>query len=368
VAISNNSWGGGGASSALANAIGRARTFGHIFVAAAGNSGANNDTANFYPANYITTYDNMVTVAAVDRNGNLASFSNYGATRVTLGAPGVSILSTTPNNTYSTYSGTSMATPQVSGALAVLKDQNPSWNYTQLINKLKSSTVPLDTAGPKVTTSQFSGPSAGSFNSIRVTFDEAVNASSFTTADVVALSGPGGTIVPSAVTLVSGSSNRSFDISFPTQSAAGTYTLTIGPDIFDIAGNRMNQNGNSVNGETPGDRFTTTSSIGDTYTFGAGNLPVNIPDLKTVRIPIVVNQDVRITDLDVRLSITHTYDSDLVISLLGPNGVTRILSNRRGGSGDNFSGTVFRFVPAGAVIDLVRRHQRPRDLAVDRLG
>ena len=103
---SNNSWGGGGFSQGMFNAIQRACDNDLLFIAAAGNDGRNMDSSNSYPAGY----DNwcVISVAALDSGGGMASWSNYGATKVDLGAPGVSILSTTAYNTYSTYSGTSM--------------------------------------------------------------------------------------------------------------------------------------------------------------------------------------------------------------------------------------------------------------------
>ena len=118
VRVLSNSWGGGGFSQALLDEINKANANGMLFVAAAGNSGMNNDATPFYPA----TYDapNVVAVAATDNNDMLASFSNFGATTVHLGAPGVDVLSTTRNNTYSYFSGTSMATPHVSGAAALV--------------------------------------------------------------------------------------------------------------------------------------------------------------------------------------------------------------------------------------------------------
>ena len=150
--VLNNSWGGGGASTALQSAIQRAGQAGVVFVAAAGNSGSNNDTATFYPAGYISTEQNVVVVAATSGSDGLASFSNYGATTVTLGAPGVSILSTVRGGGYGTASGTSMATPQVSGALAVLWDQNPTWSMQQVIAKLSTSVDPIASLAGKTIT------------------------------------------------------------------------------------------------------------------------------------------------------------------------------------------------------------------------
>src|SRR2546428_13355604 len=89
-----------------------------LLVAAAGNNGANNDITPFYPATY--NAPNVVAAAATDNNDMLASFSNFGATTVDLGAPGVDALSTTRNNTYSYFSGTSMATPHVARAAALV--------------------------------------------------------------------------------------------------------------------------------------------------------------------------------------------------------------------------------------------------------
>jgi subtilisin family serine protease len=145
-AVSNNSYGGDPFSQAFFDAIRNARDAGHIFVAAAGNGnflgiGQNNDTTPFYPANYALA--NVVSVAATDATDTLAGFSNYGATTVDLAAPGVNILSTTRNNTYSRFDGTSMATPHVTGVLALVRDLNPTWTYSQVINKVLGSVDPV---------------------------------------------------------------------------------------------------------------------------------------------------------------------------------------------------------------------------------
>lgn len=153
VILSNNSWGGGGYSQFLLDSIRRARDQGVLFVAAAGNNTNNNDASPSYPASY--DVENVIAVAAVGPAGSLASFSNYGATSVDLGAPGVSISSTLPNNSYAAWSGTSMATPHVSGALALLYAWNPSLSWSQLKTILLQTTVPLASLNGRVANSAY---------------------------------------------------------------------------------------------------------------------------------------------------------------------------------------------------------------------
>ena len=118
VRVLSNSWGGSGFSQGLLDEINRAGTNEMLFVVAAGNSAQNNDITPSYPAAF--TAANQITVAATTNTDSLASFSNYGKTTVHLGAPGVNIISTLPGSAYGFLSGTSMATPHVSGAAALV--------------------------------------------------------------------------------------------------------------------------------------------------------------------------------------------------------------------------------------------------------
>jgi subtilisin family serine protease len=128
--VINASWGGSTHSQALCDAVQAAVADGIIVVAAAGNDHANNDTVVSEPADCPSP--GVVSVAATTEADTLASFSNFGATTVDLGAPGVGIWSTLPNNAYAAFNGTSMATPHVSGAAALVLEQAPTLSPSQV--------------------------------------------------------------------------------------------------------------------------------------------------------------------------------------------------------------------------------------------
>ncbi len=163
----NNSWGGGGFSQALLDAINRSGDAGILFIAAAGNGGTdgvgdNNDTTANYPSNYkcdnngTRGWDCVIAVAAITSTGARSSFSNYGAATVDIGAPGSAIYSTLPGkgntSTYGSYSGTSMATPHVTGAAALYASTHPGATAADIKNAILSSAVPTASLAGKTVT------------------------------------------------------------------------------------------------------------------------------------------------------------------------------------------------------------------------
>jgi thermitase len=159
---SNNSWGGGGYSSALHAAIIRSAKADILFVAAAGNSATNNDSTANYPSNYSTlqaptgttaaAYESVIAVAALTNTGTLASYSSYGATTVDIAAPGSSINSTLPGNTYGNSSGTSMATPHVAGAVALYASAYSGVSAASIRGAILGSTRPTSSVSGKTVT------------------------------------------------------------------------------------------------------------------------------------------------------------------------------------------------------------------------
>jgi serine protease len=361
--LSNNSYGGGtDFNQELYNLLDSARAKGHIAVFSAGNGGSDlvGDNLDLYPT-YPAAYDlrNVVTVAATTRNDARYAPSNYGPTTVDLGAPGRDVLSTVRNDGYKGFSGTSMAAPHVTGVLALVRGQNPSWTYYQAIDQvlatadkipaLKGRTVTggrlnafraltqlrPDGDGPVVVSMVPGATGAQPVSSVRLTFSEGINPATFALEDVQSFTGQGGPLSVTGIAPVSNSDNRSFDLFFSPQSAPGTYRLEIGPDVRDLSGNRMDQDADGVTGEFFEDRFAGTFVIQPVYTF-SNTTSLAIRDLSTAISKIVIDQDITAADLNVRIDVKHTFDNDLLVHLKGPDGTDVILVNRRGGAGDNF--------------------------------
>jgi thermitase len=141
VRIISASWGSTQKSRALEDVIRKAYENDIAFVAAAGNASVNNDRTPHYPSSY--NVPNVISVAALDRHDQLATFSNYGPKSVAIAAPGVDILSTWLGNAYEEKSGTSMATPVVAGVAALVLAEHPHMSVDELKKKLLASTDPI---------------------------------------------------------------------------------------------------------------------------------------------------------------------------------------------------------------------------------
>lgn len=265
--IVNNSWGGGGYSPAMADAIERYRQSGGIFVAAAGNSGTSNDTRPSYPASY--PHDNVLTVAAANDRDQLAAFSNYGAISVDIAAPGVSILSTAPGGTYRVASGTSMAAPHVSGAAALVWSLRPEYSYAEVIQAI------VEGADARL---------AGQVRHGRLNVRQAL----------AAPTDPGEP------------PNGTDPIDAPIQEPISE----------------------------PPPSPTEFTWRGATVLRDAGFFSQTI-----TTIPLRVTRDLTIADLNVRVNIDHTWDSDLRLMLVSPTGQRVPLFQRRGDAGNNVYAT-----------------------------
>ncbi|MDB5352542.1 MAG: in-like serine protease [Planctomycetota bacterium] len=138
--VINASWGGGAHVQSLTDAISYANSHNVVFVTAAGNEGTNNGVVRSFPAD--DRLPNLISVAAVDQNGNLASFSNFGVSTVDIAAPGINIRSTVPGG-YATYSGTSMSAPYVSGVVSLLVGLHPEMTAAQLVSRVLNAAKPL---------------------------------------------------------------------------------------------------------------------------------------------------------------------------------------------------------------------------------
>ncbi|PHS02970.1 MAG: hypothetical protein COA78_19580 [Blastopirellula sp.] len=443
IVATNNSWGGGDYSQALYNAIEASGNADILFVAAAGNMGTNNDTAPQYPAGY--GLDNVISVAATDHNDQLASFSNYGATSVDLAAPGVDILSTVPGGGYASFSGTSMATPHVSGVIALAYAVNSTVSMDQVKQAILGGVDVVDSLQGAVSTSgrlnaagtlgqlsmvvesasvaerqtvgnplvdftlafsaaidprsldasdlQVNGQSANRYtlnNSYTVTFhfDETPMVSEgeqLVSLEQGSVGRLGDGLLSNAWSLrffydsiklevlstniaqgtvldelpgylefhlnepVDGQSLSVDDLQLSTGTVSQVewvneqtirYYLELNADDQTVeyqlsAGALADQNG-SPNVAFSGSFKTDLANVVHYVKEG----PITLPQYGMMEIPLVIEEDLQITDLDVILDISHDWVSDLEVSLVAPDGTIVQLFSGIGGNSDDFTNTV----------------------------
>ena len=363
--ISNNSWGGGSFNTALSSLI-ASNADTHLFVAAAGNSGLNIDSSPQYPAAYTAT--NILSVAAHNSSGSLASFSNYGTTAVDISAPGVSIRSTEPGTGYRNLSGTSMAAPHAAGVAALLLGTDTQLTPSETIDILLQSGRPDDAF---VTVR--SGSALDAEKAVRLAGDGPTVTLSGQPAETTVMVGTQLSLTATAT--AADGTDLSATVTWSNQ--AGTQ-LGTGPSLtttLDEAGSILiiaeatDANSNlgraqlaldvvhpaveftrpvddvtAVSGETLTVDWTWNGSSDSTALLALAPLTdVNhevdngaINDHSTTIVSIDIDDDTTVDDLTVSLRADHTYLRDLTVRLISPSGTEVVLVERRGSSGNDF--------------------------------
>ena len=345
IRVLSNSWGGSGYSQSLLDAINQANSAGILFVAAAGNSSADNDSSPLYPASYDTP--NVLAVASTDHNDNLSSFSNYGATSVDIAAPGSSILSTRPNNNYYSTSGTSMATPHVAGAAALLLSVNDQLTVEELKDYLMEYGDPL----PGLIGKCASGSRLNVNNALnRVPPTEPTFRLSAEADDQSVVQGQTASYTIDIQSFLGYSDPVDLNASFNPE-INGTITFNPNPGT---PGSYSTMNIATTAATDPADYIITVTgvsgSISKTTTLTLEVIPENyttvsytinpaeaIPDalLAGIESNIDIPESLAVWKMECEVNITHTLIDDLIVKLISPAGTEVTLHNREGGSAHN---------------------------------
>ena len=330
VRVLNNSWGQpGGADLALATAIDAAADEEILFVAAAGNGnilgqGVDNDLTPFFPASYDA--ENVIAVAALANSPDrLAPFSNFGATSVDIAAPGVGVLSTGPGGAFRLANGTSMATPHVAGAAALIWSALPGASMAEVKQAILSTATPLSIDAGSVST--------GGYLDLAAAID----------ADVFA---PAGQLAAKPTITTSSTGPTEFTVTYDHRS--GIDASTLGDD--DVQVTRRWGNSEPINVTLkPGSVQTTPDGVAATYRLdapGSGSfssdvtIPIDATAANTIASQVMVQgiseSNAHVT---VSLDIDHDEVGQLSVTLIAPDGSRANLFSQIGGSGDDFSGT-----------------------------
>ena len=341
VKATNNSWGGGGSSQAMIDALTASEAADILFVAAAGNGAYDNDASPSYPASY--EHDTVMAIASTTHTDSMSGFSQWGLTSVDMGAPGSDILSTVQGGGYASYSGTSMATPHVTGAAALAWSVNPDLTAVEMKALLMNSGDDNAALAGKTVSGK------------RLNIHNALNDADPTPGFKLSVSPSNQTIVAgetATYTFSVGSiADWDGDVSLVLDDSLGGAILstdTVRPgDSFVLTA--------PTDGETPWGEysFTVTATSGElvkTSTVGlyvnpqgltdvtySNNVSVDIPDndANGITSTITVADPLTVFGHNSHINISHTWIGDLLVSLTSPAGTTVVLHNRSGGSADD---------------------------------
>ncbi len=341
VRVLNNSWGGGGSSQSMIDAINASEAADILFVAAAGNSAVDNDVNPHYPSSY--EHNSVLSVASTTSTDSMSSFSQWGLTSVDMGAPGSAILSTIPGGGYDSFSGTSMATPHVAGAAALVLSVNPDLNVIELKELLMNSgDENADLTGKTVSGKRLNvhtalldaDPTPGFGLSVTpgstvLTAGETATYN-FSVSSIAEWDGD--------ITLTIADSLGSAELSATTVTPGEGFTLMV-PTNADTAWGGYEFTVTATSGELVKEKtvslYVNPQGLND-FTYD-NTTPVDIPDNDPSGITsiISVSDDLTIFDASTFLDISHTWIGDLSVTLTSPTGTVVTLHNRAGGSADD---------------------------------
>ncbi|MFG2101570.1 S8 family serine peptidase [Micromonospora echinaurantiaca] len=328
---------GGGANSSIDTAVTNSINSGITYAVAAGNGdifGNRQNACNYSPARVASA----ITVGATQNNDAAASFSNYG-TCVDILAPGVNITSAwyTGNSATNTISGTSMASPHVAGAAALVLSANPSWSPQQVRDSL------VNNATPNVVTN----PGTGTPNRLLYVVNDGtppVNDFSVSVSPTSGSTAPGGSVTTTVSTATTNGSAQSVSLSASglpsgatasfnpaTVTSGGSSTLTISTSASTPPGTYpVTVTGSAASGTRTATYTLTVTGSGGGGCSGSNGTDVAIPDTgATVSSPITISGCARnaSSSSKVAVNIVHTYRGDLVVDLVAPDGSSYRLKN-----------------------------------------